>query len=194
MSRHWPICLLCVCTCLPLPWPLHSSLAHLTELSLSPDPSFPPRHPLQRRAFQPIAYRESAYTPSATFSPPPRRHPGAGPSRHPGTDAIDAPTRPTTTAATNSRSSPCLNVHHLEMVVFFVSVFFVSAIKDMGYVGKRGFEYLMRRGFWLGAGESLSFRRIIFVKLIEIERDFASIFSVMGITIRVFRLGFWNKE
>lgn len=76
------------------------------------------------------------------------------------------------------------------MVVFFVSVFFVSAIKDMGYVGKRGFEYLMRRGFWLGAGESLSFRRIIFVKLIEIERDFASIFSVMGITIRVFRLGF----
>lgn len=53
----------------------------------------------------------------------------------PVTDAIDAPTRPTTTAATNSRSSPCLNVHHLEMVVFFVSVFFVSAIKDMGYVG-----------------------------------------------------------
>lgn len=48
----------------------------------------------------------------------------------------------------------------------------------------------MRRGFWLGAGESLSFRRIIFVKLIEIERDFASIFSVMDITIRVFRLGF----
>lgn len=47
----------------------------------------------------------------------------------------------------------------------------------------------MRRGFWLGAGESLSFRRI-FVKLIEIERDFASIFSVMGIMIRVFRLGF----
>lgn len=49
----------------------------------------------------------------------------------------------------------------------------------------------MRRGFWLGAGESLSFRRIIFVKLIEIERDFASIFSVMErIMIRVFRLGF----
>lgn len=48
----------------------------------------------------------------------------------------------------------------------------------------------MSRGFWLGAGESLSFRRIIVVKLIEIERDFASIFSVMGITIRVFRLGF----
>lgn len=100
-----------------------STLPSLTSrLSLSPDPTFPPRHPLQRRAFQPIAYRESAYTPSATSSPPPRRHPGAGPSRHPGTDAIDAPTRPTTTAATDSRSSPSLNVHRLEIVVFFVSL------------------------------------------------------------------------